>query len=142
MFNYAFEFKALPDSTGPVQAFADLVIEDTLKVSGFKIMKNQKSGELWVSPPQEKSNKVGDDGKAVYFPKVWWIDTKTNEDDRRTKIEEEVYSAMIEAFEGSRATTARQGAAAAHAKRNAAPATEEAPKTAAKKAGRPPIWGA
>ena len=138
MFSYTFEFKALPDSTGPVQAFADLIIEDTLKISGFKIMKNQKNGELWVSPPQEKSAKTDEAGKPVYFPKVWWLDAKADEEDRRTKSEDEVYTAMIEAFQGSKATNARQAAAGAHARRNG-PTPE--PAKAPEKPRRTKIWG-
>lgn len=118
MFNYSFDFHAIQNPQGPVQAFADLIIEDTLKVVGFKIMKNSQSGELWVAPPQEKSNKTDDDGKNIYFPRVYWADAKESEEDRRTKAENEVYTEMIRAFESTRSAGTRQAAAGAHAARN------------------------
>lgn len=135
MFSYEFSFHPLADSSGPAQAFAELIIEGSLKVSGFKIMKNQKTGELWVAPPQEKSSKLDDEGKAQYFPRVWWVDAKEKEDDRRTKMEEEVYSAMVQAWTDSRATSSRQAAAGAHAKRNSPQAPEPKPRS------KTPLWG-
>lgn len=135
MFSYEFSFHPLSDSSGPAQAFAELIVDGCLKVSGFKIMKNQKSGELWVAPPQEKSNKLDDEGKPQYFPRVWWVDSKEKEEDRRTKMEEEVYSAMVQAWEASRKVSSRQAAAGAHATRNS-PQTPEA-----KPRGKTPLWG-
>ncbi len=128
MFNYDFSFTALPNSTGNMVAFADLIIEGTLRVKGFKIMKGQ-NGELWVAAPSEKSNKVDDQGKAIYYPSVWWTDAKASEDAKRTPAEEEVYTEMVKAWQATQKTNSRQNAAAAHTGQNNASAqTSNKPK--------------
>jgi DNA-binding cell septation regulator SpoVG len=121
MFSYDFSFSPLPNSTGSMVAYADLIIEGTLKIKGFKIMKGQNN-ELWVAAPSEKSNKVDDSGKAVYYPTIWWVDAKASDDAKRTAVETEVYAEMVKAFEASQKGNARQSAAAAHTNQNAAQA--------------------
>jgi len=118
MFSYSFDFHPFQNPNGSALAFVDLIIDSTLKVKGFKIMKNQSSGELWVAPPQEKSNKMDDDGKPIYFPRVSWVDPKADDADRRTKAQEELYTEMINAWESSNTSQARRGAAQQHATRN------------------------
>lgn len=92
--SYDFRFNAL---SGPgAKAFAVAIIDDVFEVDGFKIM--ETNGRLWVAFPQEKSTKVDDAGKAVYYKRVRFIDQKDNEEDKITPAEKEFCDAMLEAY--------------------------------------------
>lgn len=114
MFSYRFDYTPL-NSGGKAKAFVSIIIDDVLRLDGFKIMESDRG--LWVAPPQEKGSKPDANGNDQWFKRVRFVDEKADEKDWQTPMEQEVYTEMISGYEQFAANSSRQSAAQAQTKR-------------------------
>jgi len=96
MFNYAIRINRVKNPRGKVMAFATIIIEDTMEVTGFKVINGAKG--LFVSAPQTPG-KPDDQGKVKYYDDVRFVDQKAKEEDWRTPVQDEIYKAIITQYE-------------------------------------------
>jgi septal ring-binding cell division protein DamX len=138
MFSYSVKVYPLPAPMGSgawkFVANADVIIDDSFLVSGFKVMQSD-DGKVFASPPSEKDPKGRTDektGKPLYWPKVRYIDQKASDEDKQTPLETEMLDTIVAEF---RKTNGRQTAPTATstttttttAKPPAVPATKRHP---------------
>jgi DNA-binding cell septation regulator SpoVG len=112
MFDYDVKVYPLANPAGKVLAFASLIIDGQIEVTGFKII-DGKFGKF-VAAPNRQSTKTGDDGKPVSYDDVKFLGPK--DDKNKNPLQQEIYNLMLEKYTSGNATTARAGAAQAQAK--------------------------
>jgi DNA-binding cell septation regulator SpoVG len=95
MFNYSVYVNVLPNPKGNLRAFADLIIEDVMVVSGFKVIESA-SGELFVGAPSEQYTKK--DGTKDWIDKIRFRE-ELEEGERRGPIQTRIYQSILEKYE-------------------------------------------
>ena len=108
MINYS--VKVFPfQSNSKVVAYATLVIEDVVEISGFKIINGAKG--LFVGPPQKKG-KDKKTGEEKWYDDIRFLE-EVPEGQYRGPLAEEIYRAMIDTYQEKAQGNARGSAAGA-----------------------------
>ena len=95
MFNYSVYVNVLQNPKGNLRAFADIIVEDVMVISGFKVIES-KTGDLFVGAPTEKyTNK---EGKEDWIDKVRFRE-ELEEGERRGPVQTQIYQSILEKYE-------------------------------------------
>jgi DNA-binding cell septation regulator SpoVG len=137
MFSYDVVVRPIQNPRGKTMAFANVIIDGVLEVCGFKVIEG--SNGLFVSAPQTKSNKQDENGRDIWYNDVRFLDGKTNEDDWRTPLEDEVFKAILAKYEEVKGHGARGSAASAQAESGGQGGAGGKPAVPAG-AGNNPLW--
>ena len=139
MFSYDVVVRPIQSPKGSLRAYANLIIDEVVEVCGFKVLESRK-GDLFVSAPQTKSNKQDENGKDIYYNDVRFLDSKTNEDDWRTPLEDEIFKAILAKYEEVRGQSARGSAASAQASAGGQGSSGGKPSVPNGAVGNNPLW--
>ena len=104
MFSYTIKTYPVKNPKSKIVAYASLVIENVFEVTGFKIFNG--SNGLFVKPPQHKGrNKDGEDE---------WYDDARFIGEQSKEVREEIFTAMVQAYNTNTANSNRSTTANLH----------------------------
>jgi DNA-binding cell septation regulator SpoVG len=104
MFSYTIKTYPVKNPKSKIVAYASLVIENVFEVTGFKIFNG--SNGLFVKPPQHKGkNKDGEDE---------WYDDARFVGEQSKEVREEIFTAMVQAYNTNAANSSRSTTANLH----------------------------
>lgn len=110
----------LENSSNSTKAFASLIIDGVISINGFTVKDGQWG--LWVAPPSKKSNKTDDNGKAIYYDDVRFLDFVDGENDKKTSAtRNQVYDAILKAYNEANSSSGGAGRPATSGQRPDAP---------------------
>lgn len=125
------EVNLIKNPRGKTRAFANLIIDNTIRVSGFTVVEHD--GKTFVGPPQTKGTRKDDAGNMVdhWYDDVQWIDAKAGDNEKQTPTQREAYSLILSEYENVLSGGKRGAAAEAQTATSArAPAPAKRPSAA------------
>ena len=108
MFNYSIEIRRFNTPMGKLVAMGDIIIDDIMRLTGFKVFDGTKG--LFVSPPSHKGKDK--DGNEKYFDDILFLGEPGG------AAKEEISKAFIDAYLAAETTSAKTNAAKAQVKAN------------------------
>lgn len=115
-YNFSATVNLVQDQSSKLKAYATLVLEldsDTkIAMNGFRVIEGSKG--LFVTPPQTKGAKPGDDGKDQWFNNIRFLEPKEEgKETWRGPVEDLAMKAVLAAYEEAAGNGDRHSAAAA-----------------------------
>lgn len=108
---FSAEVNIMKTATGSMKGFATLIIDDLVKINGFRIIEGSKG--LFVAVPQTKGSKPGEDGKDQYFDDIKFTDADEKGISATKAV---IQKTILEAYEALAGTANRKEAATARTK--------------------------
>lgn len=102
---FSAKVNVLATPMGALKAYATLVIDEKIELTGFRIMEGTKG--TFVAGPQTKG-KPGEDGKDQWFDNIRYtdMDTESKRSDTKDSVSEVIMAAYKTAMPDTRARTA------------------------------------
>lgn len=132
MFSYSVKVTPINNPKGSLVAFGSLIIDDLMKVEGFRLING--SNGIFMAVPSHKGTKKDDDGNIV---DAWYDDVWFNGEEGKT-LKEEIANSMISAFQEAKNTRNRTSAASTHKKINSEP--KQRTQKPQQENSRTPLW--
>jgi len=111
-FDFNVVIRVLDNPPGKTVAFANLIIDEQVEVSGFKIINGSKG--LFVAAPNHKGSKPDEEGNAIYYDDVRFLGDR-EEGKFRTDLQNQIYQVMLDRYNEMANTSTRGQAASAQA---------------------------
>lgn len=88
--NYTVQVNEVKGKEGNIRAYANVVLDEVLKITNIAIIENQEKGQLFVSMPRYRTKLVDENNRPVYQDICYPV-TK--------EFREELYSAILAEYE-------------------------------------------